>query len=243
MSQIDKKKRFWDNYFRLYSLSMLGNEKIMARVDSYSSIDNFYEKNYVLANMPEKYLDFEVDTIEGQLCKTKENISEIEKVKSYLDSIDVAFEKGIGLYLSGSHGVGKSSIAVIILKKALRKYYSCFFCRSTEIVDFAMSGWRNDDKKTFWDYVTNCDFMVVDDIARAFDVSKYERIHIDSIFTKRDSAGLPTIVTANHSVDDNREIFGEALYSNFKERLIQLNILGEDYRGVIGKTLLDELKK
>jgi DNA replication protein DnaC len=237
------KYNFWSHFHKMIDISAFGNEKIIDKLNNYSSIENFIEKNYLLANIPEKYFNFEFSTIKDKVETIETNIEQIKNIEKYINSIDKAAENGIGLYLSGSHGVGKTALAIIILKTAINNYFSSFFSRSTEIVEFIRSGWKNDDKKAYFSYVVNnCKFFVIDDIGRLFDqISKSERANIDEIFTKRDDSNLCTIITANHPLEVNKDLLGDALYSNFKERLIEIKLLGEDYRSIIGQSLLGKL--
>jgi DNA replication protein DnaC len=238
-----QKHAFWSHFHHMLDISEFGNEKILERLDSYSSIDDFFEKNYLLSNIPEKFFEFEFEQLRTKIDTIEANQEELKKIEKYIQSIEKAAQSGIGLYISGSHGVGKTALAIIILKIAIQNYYSSFFCRSTEIIEFARSGWKNEDKKAYWTYVVNnSTFFVIDDVGRLFSqVSEAERIHIDEIFTKRDDANLCTIITANHNLEVNKDLFGEALYSNFKERLIEVKIVGDDYRNVIGESLLEKL--
>jgi DNA replication protein DnaC len=227
----------------MLDMSKFGNEKILERLDHYSSITNFFEKNFLLSNIPEKYFDFSLDLVRDKIETIESNIEQFKKIEKYIGSIEKAANGGIGLYISGSHGVGKTAIAIIILMHAIRNYRSAFFSRSTEILDFFRSGWKNEDKKAYWSYVVNSStFFVIDDIGRLFsEVNEYERANIDDIFTKRDGANLCTIITANHSLETNKDLLGDAIYSNFKERLIEVKLIGEDYRNIIGESLLDKL--
>lgn len=237
------KFEFWTHFHRMIDLSRFANDKIVERLGRYSSVDNFFEKNFLLANIPEKYFKFSFDTIRDKIETIESNIDQIKKIEKYINSIEKASQEGIGIYISGSHGVGKTAIAIIILKIAIEHYHSAFFSRSTEIIDLVRSGWKNDDKKAYFSYVVNnCKFFVIDDIGRLFSqITDAERANIDEIFTKRDDSNLCTIITSNHPLETNRDLLGEAIYSNFKERLIEVKLLGEDYRNIIGESLLDKL--
>jgi DNA replication protein DnaC len=237
------KHDFWSHFHQMLEISRFGNEKIFERLNNYSSIDNFFEKNYLLANIPEKYFDFELNSIRDKIETIESNVDQIKRVEKYINSLESAMKKGTGLYISGSHGVGKTAIAIIILKTAIQHYYPSFFSRSTEIIQLVRDGWKNEDKKAYLSYVVNnCLFFVIDDIGRLFsEISEAERFNIDDIFLKRDDANLCTIITANHPLDTNKDLLGDALYSNFKERLIEIKLLGEDYRNIISETLLDKL--
>jgi DNA replication protein DnaC len=238
-----RKSDFMKHYFRISELTEYGNEGILDKLENYDSIKQFTERNYLLANIPEKYFEFEMDDIREQLLTIESNVEQIGNIEKYLNSLEKVAEKGIGLYLSGPHGVAKTTISSIILKKAIQLYYKCFFCKSSAIIEFARSGWKSEERKIFWKYITETvDFLVIDDIARSYHfINEAERIYVDEIFTKRDDYDLVTIITANHKLDSNKELFGEALYSNFKERLIEVNLLGDDFRNKIGDKLLSEL--
>lgn len=238
-----RKELLLEFYFKISELSEAGNEGVTERLNKYPSVDQLLQRLYVLGNIPEKYFDFEFSQIKKKLSTFEDNAPAIQNIEKYLGSLDKAASKGIGLYLSGEHGVAKTTIATIVLKTAFKQNYTCFFAKSTEIVEFARSGWKNEERKIFFDYVVNTvDFFVIDDIARLADVNDQERMHIDKIFTKRDDMNLVTIMTANHEIDKNRQIFGEALFSNFKERMIPVQLIGQDYRNTIGNSLLDKLE-
>jgi DNA replication protein DnaC len=237
------KHEFWSHFHQMLDLSKFGNDKVFERLSHYSSVDNFFEKNYLLANIPEKYFDFELSIMKDKLETIESNQEQFKKIEKYVELIDSAAKKGTGLYISGPHGLGKTALSIIVLKTAIKRYYSAFFSRSTEIIQFVRDGWKNEDKKTYLSYVVNnSTFFVIDDIGRLFSqISEHERSNIDEIFTKRDDANLCTIITANHPLEINRDLLGESLYSNFKERLIEVKLLGEDYRNIIGESLLERL--
>lgn len=244
--QSSLKEEFWSHFHQMLDLCRFGNEKIFERLNRYSSIDNFFEKNYLLSNIPEKYFGFELSLIRDKIETIESNIEQINIIERYINSIislGNVVKKGTGLYISGTHGVGKTALAIIILKTAIQHYYPSFFSRSTEILQLVRDGWKNEDKKAYLSYVVNnSTFFVIDDIGRLFsEISEAERSNIDDIFLKRDDANLCTIITANHPLETNRDLLGDALYSNFRERLIEVKLLGEDYRNIIGESLLDKL--
>ena len=238
----DRSRKFKEHFFAMLTYSE-SNEGVIEKLKKYEPYEQDLERHYTLANIPEKYFDFEFENIKTKILTIEQNIEQINKVEKYLSSLDKAAEKGIGLYLSGPHGVAKTTISVIVLKEAIHLRHKCFFCKASSIVDFVRSGWKNEDKKKFWEYVINAvDFLVIDDMVRSYNqINEAEKIYIDGIFTKRDDANLSTIITANHKLESNRELFGEALFSNFKERLIEVNLIGDDFRNIIWYKLLEDL--
>jgi DNA replication protein DnaC len=239
-----QKHLYWNHYHKMIDLSNEGNQELFDRLENLTT----NQKHYVLANIPEKYYKFQFEQIKQKLLNWNQQY--VEKIEKYMHSLDTVAQKGIGLYISGPHGVAKTTISVIILKLAVRKYFRCFFWKSSEIIEFIKSGWKNEFRKVFFDYIINTvDFLVIDDVSRLFNSEKngsslddaVEKMYIDKIFTKRDDMNLATIITTNNTLSENRSRFGEALYSNFKEKLIEINIQGEDFRQEIGNKLEEEL--
>lgn len=242
-AEYDRNRQFYDHYFSMIDLSEFGNDKVMDRIKQLDSSKDFFKVNFILANIPEKYYDFEYEDIKSQLEQEKKNHESLDILETYMSSLEKALQKGVGLYIYGPHGVAKTTLSTIILKRAMKQYLTTFFCKSLEIIDFARSGWKSDDRKRFWNYVpNNVQFFVIDDVARLAKVAESEQTYIDEIFTKRDGANLPTIITSNTSLKESKESFGSALFSNFLERLIEVPIIGDDYRLSIGKKLIDQLK-
>lgn len=251
------KYSFWQHYHKVVELSMDGNQELLERLNSYDvSVDK--ERYYTLANIPEKYFYFDFAPIEKVAKQTFANEEPISIVKKYLESLDNAAAKGIGLYIHGTHGVAKTTISAIILKKAIELYYRCFFWKSTEIAEFVKTGWKNENRRVFFDYIVNTvDFLVIDDVSRLMQKKRTstdeeelddhtvfkpeERMLIDRIFTKRDDMNRVTILTSNTEYKDITKLFDDALSSNFKERLIDIHLQGEDFRNSIGAKLIEQL--
>jgi DNA replication protein DnaC len=237
------KYKFWEHYHKLVELSHEGNDVLLDRLNGHNS-ENEKERFYILANIPEKYFNFSFEQILLTLETKTDNHDSIDKLKKYYNSLDKVVEKGIGLYIHGEHGISKTTNSIIILKKAIDLYYRCFFWKSSDIIDFIKSSWKNEYRRIFYEYIINTvDFLVIDDVARLF--IKYEedeKVFVDRIFTKRDDMNLVTILTANQNLETSKNFFGESLYSNFKERLIDIPLYGKDYREKISDELINQLE-
>jgi DNA replication protein DnaC len=237
-----RKSKFWSYYHKIIDLCVEGNSELYGRVNDLD-LDLKLERFYTLANIPQKYFKLDIDDIETFIKKNRENEKvTFPKVEKYIKNLEKHISKGTGLYLHGSHGIGKTSISAIILKNAIKLYYRCFFWKSSEIIEFIKSGWKNEQRRLFFDTIINSvDVLVIDDVARLFEEQKSEeKIFIDRIFTKRDDLNLVTILTANKTLEDSKFIFGDGLFSNFKERLIEINLLGKDFREEKAKTLEEQ---
>jgi len=242
MKKHGNKNDFWQHYHHIVELSEEGNQELYIRLDNYLKDD--IVRHFIISNIPKKYFSFEWESLKDSIGEVHANDDAVNKIDKYLNSISSAAEKGIGVYLHGDHGVAKTTVASIFLKEAVKQFYKCYFMKATSIVEFIRAGWKNESRREFFEYIiSKVDFLVIDDIARLFDnQSEAEKSYIDKIFTQRDDQNLVTIITANHDISENLNIFGTALTSNFNERLIPIHLHGTDFRKTIGENLLEELK-
>lgn len=185
--------------------------------------------SYVLklkkANVPIKYLKNKITDIENDEIRNK--------INNYIKNIQKAYSNGIGLYLYGPNGTGKTSIEIIIAKEAVKQGYSVMYCQFSYVID---TFYKNEDQSQFLD----CDFLILDDIDKAYIAhnSIFPLSKLDYILRYRCQKSLVTIASSNLSIqqylykikDSSNEIFIKSLESLFDEVFIPLHINGEDYR-------------
>jgi len=237
-------RTFWEHYHKIVDLCYDGNEELLEKINVFGSEEQ-QQRLFTVANIPQKYFKFDYNEIIETIALDIDNQTAVNSIKTYYKSLQKAADQGIGLYIHGPHGVAKTTITTLILKKAVNLYFRCFFWKSSDIIEFIRSGWKNENRRRFFDYVVNTvDFLVIDDIVRLFSEYKEaaaEKLYIDKIFIKRDDMNLSTIITSNVGLDAIQEQMGPALYSNFRERLIDVEVRGDDFRDSIGNQLLNKL--
>lgn len=186
------------------------------------------------ANVPVKYWDLEFSDLDAANAQVK------EKLIQYCSKFRGVLDRGIGLYLVGANGVGKTLGASLVLKEALRQKYRCRFTTMNEIMAMSSDGMydavaRNGYRKE----IIEVDFLVIDDITKTYKnkekaSSAYIDVQLDHLFRTRANCNLPVIVTSNHerkealaSVD---ETLSNSLLSLFAEHLKDITFLGKDRR-------------
>ena len=70
------------------------------------------------ANIPPKYWDYSIKDLDRANTHVK------AKLEKYCGEFENALNKGLGLFLVGSNGTGKTLSACLILREAIRKGYS-----------------------------------------------------------------------------------------------------------------------
>lgn len=164
-----------------------------------------------------------------------ENVKALKVVKAYVDDIHTNYEEGIGLFLFGSNGVGKTEIASIVLKEAYRHRYTAKFTTMTKMTPIGVkAGYDEDIKAEYYAYYLNVDFLVIDEVGKEPQGEKAANLTVlDEVLRHRNMRQLPTIVITNLDTRDFQARYGESIYSLIFARFIDIKIVTEDKRKTV----------
>lgn len=141
-------------------------------------------------------------------------------------------EKGLGLFLQGPHGTGKTLVAALIAKAAIAASYQVAFTSLNGIVTMFAASWRSDiAKQSFEERIRESDFLVVDDLGKEWrNTSRLSEVIFDQIIRYRVMRQRPTILTTNESTQVIRGSYGDAVASLLKAGCIRVETGVLDYR-------------
>lgn len=204
----------------------LGCEETDQRVSKEFDI---YRK-LALAKVPIKFWDCKTDDLEDLKIR--------KYVQKYVDNLDLMYQRGWGFFVSGPNGTGKTMLASIILKEAIKKGYTVYFSSLAEVLRrYCDSMYNPELRAEFERNILSADILVLDDIDKAYysDKSTFTDSAYDYLFRSRADKNLPIIVTSNLQREElaqpNREkSFGLSLLSLFSEHLKNLRVRGVDRR-------------
>ncbi len=188
------------------------------------------------AGVPLKYWEHAVEDIDHKNAQ--------KAVYKYVDKMEECIAKGIGLYLYGPQGSGKTLAACVILKEAIKQGYQVQFTMLTEILEkYCNTMYDEVGRHDFKNRILDADILVIDDIDKTH-ISKnsnFADAAYDYLFRVRANRKLPIIVTSNLSPDKFAEqenmAFGDSLLSLFREHLYNVHIRSKDRRVDIQKEL------
>jgi len=204
---------------------------------------DLYEK-YAEANIPILYWKLGLKDLDP-------NGVGVAEVKKYCSKLDEAYEDGQGLFIFGKNGNGKTLSACAIGKVAIRQGRSVRFTFLGEIITSFMNTMYNAEARNkLQDDILNVDFLIIDDIDKAYlsEEGKYVNSIVDTLFRTRTQNCLPTIITANKSMQDileksKEEVFLNSLLSLFKESLLTICFYGGDKRSDLEKQAREKFLK
>ena len=159
----------------------------------------------------------------------------VSVVMDYIDKPEENFKYGMGLFLYGPNGSGKTMLGSLVLKAYAAKGYSICFTTFIELLEGKKSSWSDQDEKDwFARQVTNADILVIDDPGKEHRVSERGIDFINSLLQEvvryRISNNLPTIITTNLDPADFRKAYGADIGSLLTESTIIQSVPGIDGR-------------
>ena len=173
------------------------------------------------ANIPVKYWDYGLKDLTW--CP-----SATEKIEKYTNKLAMAHKKGIGLFLFGNNGLGKSLSAAVVLKEALRQGYTARWSMLSELLSLSSDGvYDKEAREEFRNEILEVDFLVIDDLGKTFisQKSNFTSVHIDFLFRTRSNHCLPIIATANlprEKVVGGDDSLSKSLLELFQENLLDV---------------------
>ena len=152
---------------------------------------------------------------------------------------------GMGILYHGTWGTGKTLLTSLMAKELVKLGYSVYFATFTQMVDEFTRGWgSNEDKARFESKVVKSDIFFLDDIGKEFRTkNNLSEATFDHVMRQRALDNRPTFITTNMALEELMDGYGGAIFSLLKERVIEHNMEGIDYREYARDRTLDEIKQ
>lgn len=159
----------------------------------------------------------------------------LKQVEAYLKKLPEMREKGIGLYLWGANGVGKTHLMACAFKQLIEKRYRVKVVHFSDLIASFVEGWYNKSEKNVVDELKRVDFLCIEEIGKEFKSKEGElaRSTFDNVIRYRIQMSKPTWITSNCKPSQIKTTYSEDISSMLKEGCIAIQVLGEDYRGII----------
>lgn len=180
---------------------------------------------YLLAGIGTTYQRLDWTDFEGDDKLVQQLTRYGEKHKFYV-------RRGMGLFLTGDFGTGKTMLANLMLKEFVKLGYTCFATTFANTIDMFTAGWRAaSEQRRFQDKFVGSEILLLDDVGRErLGVANLNETTFDSILRTRVQYGRPTFITTNMTLVEIKEGYGSAVLSLLQENSIVFNVKGTDYR-------------
>ncbi len=157
----------------------------------------------------EKYKDV---TFANTEKPTPEFTKIYNRCKRYCEVAREVLDKGIGIYLFGSKGAGKSHLTACMANELMNNYYSVLYTNFSEISKYIRSTF-NKTTETEYDFLerlSSIDFLFIDDFGTELvtknDQDLWLQEKVFEVINKRYNNNKPIIFTSNYSL---RQLYEE----------------------------------
>ena len=185
-------------------------------------------KNLINMGVPKALLDLSLEDLD-----LSEKI--LDYVQGYIDNIDNSFKYNKGLFLYGSNGTGKTSIASIIIKEAYRHRYTAKRMTWVDYMTLYTRAWgcNNFELKMHTEDVIkdikDREFLVLEEIGKEQD-NKLAMTLLEDLLRHREDKGFPTIICTNLTPKSVVERYGASIESLIKGNMTPIKLVGKDNR-------------
>jgi DNA replication protein DnaC len=162
-------------------------------------------------------------------------------IERYMVRFDDLRDKGVGIFLTGPVGVGKTAIASLVLKEARSRGYTAYFTGVWELREAVKAKVSFDDSSSILDRCRDVDVLVLDNLREEDDKEYVVNVRsLEDIIAYRKSKKRPTIITTRIPIADVRSKF-PALFDATVGALVPVAVVGENQRVKEHQALIKEL--
>lgn len=162
-----------------------------------------------------------------------------QRVEKYLAQMPEMVEHGVGLYLwSNENSSGKTSIAALIVKEALRCGFTAFFEESGRLKTRLMNKDEFEEGTSVLERTGSVDLLVLDDIGKEYRTSSgYAENAVETLLRGRVQRKQVTVMTGNVNPRDLKKLYSEDFAALLKESMVPIEVSGHDFRDARAKEL------
>lgn len=195
-------------------------------------IQNDARSTYSLCNIPRRYHDMSFEWLREHGTFPKENEKAYKIIKEYADNIELNISRGLGLILRGPAGTGKTSMAVSILKEALKKGKGCYMLSMPSLLDtlLTLSKGPSDVYMAYENKIRNIPLLLLDDFGAEYGKSEWVAAKVDDIIIDRYNRMKPIIMTTNYSRDWTTANYSMRVSDRLKGEYLDIVLKGQSHR-------------
>lgn len=169
-------------------------------------------------NLPDEFWRTRVDQVSE---KTR------PAVARYLLNVDRMSQDGIGLFVTGKRGVGKSAVAALIAKEARARGFTAYFTSLWELREMIRARIMFDDETTMLRRCQEVDFLVLDGFREEDAQEKWFGLkEVEELIRNRGNKRLVTIITTRLSFVDMKKAPFKSLLEASQGHLVQFPVEG-----------------
>lgn len=171
-----------------------------------------------------------------------EVLSRLKPIMEFLEDPEPYISRGIGVWLWGPPGTGKTMVATLILKDLIGKGHAGFSASQASTVEAFTAGWggNTDEKLWFQEKFLRSRVLLLDELRPG--TTRLDESTFDHILRTRVHNGRPTIITTNMTPGGLESGYGSSILSLLVEQSVTVNLTGCNFRGQAHDRVMAEIR-
>lgn len=163
----------------------------------------------------------------------------LAKCKDYVEHFEISHP---GILIYGETGLGKTFLSNCIAKALLDKGHTVLYLTSINLFENILSGIimgnvREKDKLMLYDYIYNCELLIIDDLGTEVP-NTFVNSQLFEIINMRNNKSLATLISTNLSMHALSERYTERIMSRIIGGFTVFQLYGDNIRYAKRKDLI-----
>ena len=141
-----------------------------------------------------------------------------------------------GILIYGETGTGKTFLTNCIAKELLDKGYTVLYLSAINLFDnilqdIIIKGGHEPHQKMLYDYIYNCDFLIIDDLGTEY-TNSFVLSQLFEIINTRTIKRQSTLISTNLDLQEFKNRYTERIMSRIVDSYLIFNLYGDNIRYV-----------
>lgn len=190
-------------------------------------------RDYEAMRLPKKYWHRDFDDIIGEFKDKRGKNPAKGMVQKAIHNLRHMYENGLGYYIWGQNGVGKTTSGGVLLKEFKRRGQTCLFLKSEQVRTSTFEDSKFNEDYTLWEWANRVGVLLIDDIGKEYrkdDTNSYSDSKLFDLIRERVSNNRSTFITGNPSPDTLRKMYTKSFTTLFGSAFLPVEARGPDLR-------------
>ena len=155
----------------------------------------------------------------------------VAEIKKFIEQFDTTYQN---LLIYGNTGVGKTFLSNCIAKELMDSAHTVIYLTSFQLFEILEKYKFNsaedmDDIRTQFDYILDCDLLMIDDIGTEMN-NTFINSQLYQCINERHLRQKSTVISTNLSFEQLKTNYSERIFSRISSNYLLLKIVGDDIR-------------
>lgn len=226
---------YWSKQFTLNCPECNGTTTIK-NVNGGYNLCNCAKKATIFANLVSNGVPKSFITWKWNNCEKASGII-LSQCQNYVKNFNNNFKNCHGMYIFGTQGVGKTTLATVMAKYIgtminpdTNKRYNVAFAPYETLVYWNVNTYNQILQQKLETFVRKSQLAIIDNVGAEPGNQQNNTRLLDKILRERRGRGYPTIITSNYTVDEIKQHYSDTVKDFITQSFNEIPVIGKNMR-------------